>query len=213
MQAVIFDMDGTLFQTDTILEPALEATFQVLRERHLWHGETPIDQYREIMGVPLKVVWETLCPNHSMEIREMSNALFHDKLLEMIEDHKGSLYPHVEEILMELSSKFPLFIASNGQPEYLKAIVNTYHLDRFIQKVYSIQSISSGHKSDLVKTVIHENNIKAGWVIGDRLSDIMVAKDNELRSIGVNFDFAQAEELKHADLVINDFKQLLNIIV
>jgi len=26
--AVIFDMDGTLFQTNLILEPALEATFE-----------------------------------------------------------------------------------------------------------------------------------------------------------------------------------------
>ena len=49
-KAFIFDMDGTLFQTNLILEPALDATFDVLRTNGLWQGETPIEKYREIMG-------------------------------------------------------------------------------------------------------------------------------------------------------------------
>lgn len=43
-KAIIFDMDGTLFQTNLILEPALEETFDVLR--NLWDTKTPIEQYR-----------------------------------------------------------------------------------------------------------------------------------------------------------------------
>ena len=35
-KAFIFDMDGTLFQTNLILEPALDATFDVLRTNGLW---------------------------------------------------------------------------------------------------------------------------------------------------------------------------------
>lgn len=41
-KAFIFDMDGTLFQTNLILEPALDATFDVLRTKGLWQGETPL---------------------------------------------------------------------------------------------------------------------------------------------------------------------------
>ena len=33
MKAVIFDMDGTLFQTATILEKSLEQAFAILRKR------------------------------------------------------------------------------------------------------------------------------------------------------------------------------------
>ncbi len=39
MTAVIFDMDGTLFQTDLILEWALEETFVQLRELGKWENE------------------------------------------------------------------------------------------------------------------------------------------------------------------------------
>ncbi|WP_414478594.1 hypothetical protein [Peribacillus frigoritolerans] len=45
-KAIIFDMDGTLFQTNLILEPALEETFDVLRKENLWDTKTPIEQYR-----------------------------------------------------------------------------------------------------------------------------------------------------------------------
>lgn len=210
-KAFIFDMDGTLFQTNLILEPALDATFDVLRSKGLWQGETPIEKYREIMGVPLPVVWETLCPMHSEEIREESNVLFHVKLIEQIRNRKGSLYPHAEQTLAALSENYPLYIASNGQVDYLQAIVETYHLGRFIKGTYSIQSIASGHKSDLVKKVIIENGVQDGAVVGDRSSDIQAAHDNQLLSIGVRFDFAQDNELEKADIVIEDLTALLNI--
>lgn len=210
-KAFIFDMDGTLFQTNLILEPALDATFDVLRSKGLWQGETPIEKYREIMGVPLPVVWETLCPMHSIEIREESNVLFHEKLIEQIRNRKGALYPHAEQVLAALSENYPIYIASNGQVDYLQAIVETYQLGRFIKGTYSIQSIASGHKSDLVKKVIIENGVQDGAVVGDRSSDIQAAHDNQLLSIGVRFDFAQDNELAKADIVIEDLTALLNI--
>lgn len=50
IQSLIFDMDGTLFQTDKILEISLDDTFNHLRLLNEWDAETPIDKYRNIMG-------------------------------------------------------------------------------------------------------------------------------------------------------------------
>lgn len=211
-KAVIFDMDGTLFKTDLILEPALEATFDVLRADQLWEGETPLEQYRAIMGVPLPVVWETLCPNHSLDVRKNSNKIFQQKLIKLIRAQTGALYEEVEDTLHTLSQQYPIFIASNGEIDYLQSIVETYQLDRFIQGTYSIQQVSSGNKSDLVKLVKETNHLVKGYVVGDRSSDINAAKDNSLIPIGVNFDFAQEEELKQADYVVNHFKEILDIV-
>lgn len=44
LQALIFDMDGTLFQTDKILELSLDDTFNHLRSLQLWDTVTPIDK-------------------------------------------------------------------------------------------------------------------------------------------------------------------------
>ncbi|MGM9949736.1 MAG: HAD-IA family hydrolase, partial [Lysinibacillus sp.] len=210
--AIIFDMDGTLFQTNLILEPALEATFDVLREEKLWEGAAPIDKYREIMGATLPEVWRTLCPNHPEETRERSNALFHEHLIQLIKGDKGALYEQVEQTLEQLSSKYPLYIASNGQVEYLKAIVEVYRLERFIENTYSIELIDSRNKSELVQLVKAENDITGGFVVGDRASDIRAAKDNGLTSIGVRFDFSQESELKQADYVVESFAELLAIV-
>ena len=211
--AIIFDMDGTLFQTNLILEPALEATFEKLRKENLWNGQTPIEQYREIMGVPLPVVWETLCPEHTIEVRHNSNLLFHDELVQQIRIGRGALYEGVENTLALLSQKYPRYIASNGQTPYLQAIIEKYQLDWFIKNVYSIDLIPSGHKSELVHLVKRENDIKNGFVVGDRSSDIKAAVDNELTSIGVRFDFAQEEELKKAHFVIDQFSELLDLVL
>lgn len=209
---VIFDLDGTLFQTNLILEPALEATFEQLRQKGQWTDTTPIEKYREIMGVPLPVVWETLCPEHSPQMREQSNQLFQLALIEQIKSGNGALYEGVESTLMKLAEKQPLFIASNGQTHYLQAIAETYNLTKWIKGIYSIDLIASGKKSELVATVLKENNIQSGFVVGDRSSDIQAAIDNHLISIGVRFDFAQEKELGKANYVVNRFDEILTII-
>lgn len=211
MQAIIFDMDGTLFQTDRILEPALDDTFQLLADMNVWHSEepTPIDTYRRIMGVPLPVVWETLLPSHSQEIRVETNKIFHEKLIDNIHKGNGALYPGVTNVLAFLRKEnLDIYIASNGQTPYLKAIVEQYGLNRWVTEVFSIDQIDSLDKTKLVGEIVKKYSIKHGAVVGDRLSDINAAKGNGLKAIGCRFDFAQKEELEHADMVINSFEEL-----
>jgi adenosylhomocysteine nucleosidase len=211
--SLIFDMDGTLFQTDKILELALDDTFNHLRSLHQWNAATPIEQYRDIMGVPLPKVWELLLPSHSVEVREQMDAYFLERLIENIKSGKGALYPHVEEVFSYLKEKnCSIFIASNGLKEYLKAIVTYYHLDQWVTETCSIEQINSLNKSDLVQSILQKYDISHAAVVGDRLSDIMAAKDNGLVSVGCNFDFAQEEELSQADIVIDDLIELQEIV-
>lgn len=209
--AIIFDMDGTLFQTNLILEPALEHTFEYLRQNNLWSGATPIEKYREIMGVPLNVVWKTLCPDHSDTIREKSNHYFQKALIEEIRQGNGALYENVLATLQSLSESYPLFIASNGETAYLQAIMSTYNLERWIKGCYSIDLIPSKNKSHLVERIMKEQDIVSGFVVGDRASDINAAIDNNLIAIAVNFDFAQLEEIKKAHHIVEQFPQIIDI--
>lgn len=211
-KSIIFDMDGTLFQTNKILEISLEETFEYLRVKEGWEGRTPVEDYRKIMGVPLSVVWENLLPSYSNEIRLDVNDFFHEKLIENIYKGNGALYPNVEETFTYLkNSGYTIYIASNGLPEYLSAIVDYYKLNRWLTDVYSIQQIESKEKSELVRTLIQKCNITGGAMVGDRISDIQAAKLNGLLAIGCNFDFAQADELEQADIVINDIFELRGI--
>ena len=213
MQACIFDMDGTLFQTDKILELALDDTFEHLRSMDKWNSTTPIEKYREIMGVPLPQVWETILPNHSIEERELTDAYFLERLLENIRLGNGALYPHVQEVFTYLkANNCSIYIASNGLVDYLEAIVRYYRLDQWVTETFSIEQIDSLNKSHLVRSIVQKYGITNGAVVGDRLSDINAAKDNGLLAIGCNFDFARDDELAQADVVIGDLMELKKII-
>ncbi|MEK5379825.1 HAD hydrolase-like protein [Niallia sp. FSL W8-0635] len=212
-QALIFDMDGTLFQTDKILEISLDDTFNHLRSLDHWEGVTPIDTYREIMGVPLPIVWETLLPNHSIELREQTDSYFLKRLVTNIKNGKGALYPNVKEVFSCLKkNNISIYIASNGLTAYLKAIVEYYELNIWLTETYSIEQIESLNKSDLVRSIIDKHGITSGAVVGDRLSDIKAAKENGLVSIGCNFDFARKDELSQAAVVIDDLLEIESII-
>ncbi|MBT2606400.1 HAD hydrolase-like protein [Bacillus sp. ISL-53] len=213
LQSLIFDMDGTLFQTDKILELSLDDTFNHLRSLNLWDTVTPIDKYREIMGVPLPKVWETLLPNHSNEVRKQTDAYFLERLIENISSGKGALYPNVKEVFSYLKeNNYSIYIASNGLVEYLQAIVIYYNLDNWVTETFSIQQIQTLDKGDLVKMIIEKYDIRNATVIGDRLSDINAAKDNGLIAIGCNFDFAREVELAQADFVIDDLTELKKLL-
>lgn len=211
--AFIFDMDGTLFQTDRILEAALEDAFSHLRSKGLWDAATPIGQYRSIMGVPLPKVWETLLPEHTQMVREETNAYFHARLIWNIQNGKGALYPNAEKLFGYLKDMgYPIFIASNGQAAYLEAIVEFYGLGQWVAETFSIEQIPTLDKKDLVKMMVEKHAISEGAVIGDRLSDIQAAKANGLTAIGCRFDFAQETELAEADVVIEDLQEIKGLL-
>ncbi|MGG4489835.1 HAD hydrolase-like protein [Metabacillus idriensis] len=212
-QSLIFDMDGTLFQTDKILELSLDDTFNYLRSLNLWDTDTPIDKYREIMGVPLPKVWEALLPNHLNEVRKQTDSYFLERLIDNISRGKGDLYPNVKEVFSYLKeNNYSIYIASNGLVDYLQAIVSYYDLDNWVTETFSIQQIQTLDKGDLVKTILKKYDIRNAAVVGDRLSDINAAKDNGLIAIGCNFDFAQANELAQADFVIDDLIELKTVL-
>ncbi len=149
VQSLIFDMDGNLFQTEKILEISLEDTFNYLRKLGNWNDITPIEKYREIMSVPLPIVWQALMPNHTDEVRKRANTYFLNKLIENIKNGKSALYPNVDKVFKYLKENTPsIYIASNSLKEYLKAIVDYYHLDKWVTETFSIQQIQTLDKGD-----------------------------------------------------------------
>lgn len=213
VQALIFDMDGTLFQTGTVLEPALEDTFEHLRRTGLWTGATPIEGYRSIMGAPLPRVWEILMPEHSDAVRKLTDEDFLGRLVARISAGRAALYPHVEELFAHLKAQgYTLLIASNGLRAYLEAIVGYYGLDRWVTEVFSIEDLHSLDKSQLVRAALDKHGIDAAVMVGDRLSDIRAAKENGLTAIGCRFDFAKEEELQQADFIVDDLLEIKEIL-
>lgn len=207
--AVIFDMDGTLFQTETVLVPALHKTFDRLRREGLWQGDTPVEEYLRILGVPIAEVWRQLMPEASEAVRKQADAWFLEDIIREIEQGNGRLYPDVLTTLAALADQeIPLFVASNGRQRYLAAIRTAFLLERYFIDFYSLDRFSLSSKSALVKQLLNDYQIERAALVGDRRSDIQAAKDNGIWSIGCRFGFAAGEELAEADVVIEQFCEL-----
>jgi phosphoglycolate phosphatase len=207
--AVIFDMDGTLFQTETVLVPALHKTFDRLRNEGMWQGDTPVEKYLRILGVPIPEVWRQLMPEASEAVRDRAAAWFLDDIIDEIGQGNGRLYPDVLTTLAVLAKQeIPLFVASNGRSRYLAAIRAAFQLECYFIDFYSLDRFSLQSKSALVKQLLNDYEMERAVMVGDRRSDIEAAKENGLVAIGCRFGFADDKELTEADILIQRFSEL-----
>ncbi|MBA2872938.1 HAD superfamily hydrolase (TIGR01549 family) [Anoxybacillus calidus] len=211
--AVIFDMDGTLFQTEKILVPALHKTFDRLRSAGEWKGETPVQKYLKILGGTLPEVWRQLLPDAAEKTREEADKWFLEYLIEEIQQGNGELYPEVMATLEQLKKNgIPLFVASNGLERYIDAINQYFSLGQYIIDFYSVGRFQCTSKSALVGKLLKDYRIEKAIMIGDRISDIQAAKDNKLWSVGCQFGFADHSELAEADYIVNQFSEIVSIV-
>lgn len=212
-KAMIFDMDGTIFKTEKILEKAILNTIVILDDKNISLVDNPLEKYNEIMGVPLEEVWKSLLVNPTDEKIVVSNDLFQRELIKLIIAGEGELYSHASELLESIKKLgYSIFIASNGDKEYLNTIVDYYELRHFIDGVYSINDIEEKDKTLLVKHIIHQENISLKYLVGDRMSDFKAAEENGVKSIGCEFYYSKEKELQKSDMRVSRLMDIIEII-
>ncbi|WP_046215559.1 HAD hydrolase-like protein [Paenibacillus wulumuqiensis] len=210
-QAMMFDMDGTLFETETVLLPAYHNTFEILREEGLYHGETPPDEIiLGCLGMLLEDIWARVMPGAEPRTIARANQLLLDLQLDGMRAGTSRLYPHVMETLTYLHEQgVRLFIASNGLEGYVKGIVEVHEIGSLLEGVYSAGEYQTASKVDLVGLLLDNHTIDSAWMVGDRSSDVEAGLKNGQTVIGCNYaDFGDTSELEGADVIITSFDQL-----
>lgn len=211
-QAIIFDMDGTLFETDTLLVGVHERIFQTLREEKLYMEPTPpVEKLLGCLGMLLHDIWNQVMPDSSLAARERADELMLQYELEGLEAGEGSLYPHVESTLRKLHERgIKLFVASNGLEHYVKGVARYKGIAPLFDGLYSAGEYVTATKVDLVKRLLEDHAVESAWMVGDRSSDVEAGKENGLPVIGCAYAvYGRKEELAGADALISDFRELL----
>ncbi|MCU6712419.1 HAD family hydrolase [Paenibacillus sp. J5C_2022] len=213
--AAIFDMDGTLFETDTLLIPVHERVFRTLREEGLYREETPsVDTLLGCLGMLLEDIWRQVMPGSTEEARKRADELLLQYELEGLAAGEGSLYPHVEQTLRVLKTRgVKLFVASNGLEHYVKGVAQHRGIAPLFDGIYSAGEYGTSSKVDLVARLLADHGLQSSqvWMVGDRSSDVEAGKRNGLVSIGCAYArYGDGAELSDADRLIHDFRQLVD---
>jgi len=129
-EAIVFDMDGTLFQTESLLIPAYHKMFDKLREEGLFEGPTPPEKLiLESLGMLLAQIWKNVMPDSDEAVHRRADDLLLQYEIEGLEAGGTLLYPQVVETLTALKERgVRLFVASNGLEEYIHSIVVVHEL-------------------------------------------------------------------------------------
>lgn len=198
---VVFDLDGTLFQTAPCVVKAVHRLFYEQRIPR-------IDDEIIVQNIGKKSLefLQAILPD-GMEPKRIYQR-FHE--IEQEELTKNSLlFPGIKAMLHHLKLKgYLLAVCSNGSMEYIKSVLsNTGILDCFHQ-LYSASA--SVDKVEWIRRLKEKQS--SIIVVGDTLSDIKAAQKNQLPSIGVSYGYAKADELLSATFLADSAENIRSCI-
>ena len=214
-ETMLFDLDGTLFETETISVPAYHATFDHLRREGTYKGETPpVERFLGGLGLLLEQIWARVMPDAGTDVHRRADELMLHYQMEALKRGDGRLYPGVKETLQTLRARgIRLFVASNGLELYVKEVVRSAGIGHLFEGLYSAGEYQTRSKTDLVKLLLERHGVRSAWMVGDRSSDVEAGHGNGLPVVGCKYaQFGKPGELDKADMIITAFPQLLDLI-
>jgi phosphoglycolate phosphatase len=126
---------------------------------------------------------------------------------------ENRLYPGVEDALAVLgSSGVRLHVVTAKPAVYARRIIRHFGIERHFSSVAGPDLEDTRFtKADLIRSALSENEASPddAIVIGDRAADIIGARANGVRSIGVTWGYGEPEELAEADDVVSSWPDLV----
>ncbi len=196
---VIFDLDGTLYDTSSSLCPSI---FRTCSEFDL-QEPTREEILKEVHG-SASTFYRRLFPSLSSEEADRFSKKAFSYELEEIKK-SGALYEGVKELLFSLQKEHQLAICSNGGKLYIETILTHFDLDNFFLDVSP--SDGGDAKVQRLKALCDKYSFDA-VMVGDRDGDFIAAREVGIPSIGVSYGFGSEEELAKASRVVARVKEI-----
>jgi len=194
MNTIFFDLDGTL--TDP--KPGITGSIQyALRKLDL-----PVPTQDELswcIGPPLRASFVTLLGGERLADRAV--ALYRERFAE-VGLYENSVYPDIEHILATLrQSPRRLFVATSKPQIFAERIIDHFGLTGYFERVFGSELDGTRvNKSELLAYAIATTGVdrQQALMIGDRSHDMVGARNNGMRAIGVLYGYGSEQELIEA---------------
>jgi phosphoglycolate phosphatase len=206
---LLFDLDGTLTDSrcgilrcfqHALDELACEAPVESTLESYIG-SPLPIGEcFAELLGTT-----DPVCIDRAV-------ALYRSRF-ERVGMFENALYPGAGEALAELDAAgHTLHVVTAKPAVYARRILDHFSIAPFFASIHGPDlGDRDVTKTDLVRRCLVHSRAAAAEavVIGDRGADIIAARANTARSIGVRWGYGDREELADADHIVESWKELL----
>ncbi|MHC4415074.1 MAG: HAD family hydrolase [Planctomycetota bacterium] len=205
---LIFDLDGTLFRTETVTVPAVQQAFA-----ECGLPAPPAGEICSLIGRPESVYKAWLSGRSSPSLADRIVRVAVERELALI-GATGELYPGAHRALDELRRVVAVMaVCSHGSRRYVEPVLWLHGIAGLFDLV-RYRTPSDGGKPPMVADILRRYGAVPGQrvVIGDRDDDIEAAHFNGLRAVGCAYGYGADGELDAADLVASSPSDLPRLV-
>ena len=210
MNTVILDFDGTIADTKSLIVSTMQQTLSVLGL-----PARSDEACASMIGLPLRQTFTDLIPMDD-ETADLCDKTYRELFMQNNKPGIVKLFPHVRETIAELYAMgIIITVASSRGRDTLVSFLDEMGLMMYISKVVSSQDVEQAKPApDMVYVIMEHNEAEKEDVlmVGDTVFDIDMGKNAGVKTCGVTYGNGKIDELSHADYIINDFAQLLDIV-
>ena len=189
MDAIIFDIDGTLWDTTEI---CAKAWSEAIKDNVPDPVTLTADQLKGLFGKPMNVIFKAVFPKLSEEEREKLSLICCEYEDEYLNREAPIFFDGVIEGIKRLSEKYPLYIVSNCQKGYIETFLDKSGLGEYI-KDYMCYGDTLLPKSGTIKKLVERNSLKAPVYVGDTLGDEEACIEAGIPFIFAAYGFGEAK--------------------
>ena len=189
--AFIFDLDGTLFDSATQISDAVNSTRTIL-------GYLPLTLFeaRKLIGLPAEALFNDLKLESSALERAVS--AFRTSLSKIVRQG-NPIYPGALHLLSHLRARGAFIGVATSKPQELAELVISHsELRGCFDFVQGTGPLRPKPNPDTIVACLEHANLTHGYMIGDRVEDILAGNRAGVMTIGVSQSTHSTEQLLEA---------------
>ncbi len=205
MDAIIFDVDGTLWDSRIPVAHSWNHSIEVYTGKPSQFTPEYLGQFfGKTMDVIIKVLLPDCAPEERLRLGERIFAEENDWLA----TEPGTVYPGVEATLEQLAQRYPLYIVSNCQNGYIEVMLETTGFGRFFSGHLCYGDTQEGKGKNLV-TLCKRYGLRDAVYVGDTQGDADACAEAGIPMIYAAYGLGNVE---NPWKTIHSFSDLLELV-
>ncbi|WP_354001792.1 HAD family hydrolase [Clostridium neonatale] len=200
---ILFDLDGTITDSGEGITKAVQYAL-----KHFGINVEDINELKKFVGPPLR---DSYMKFYNFDEEKATEGI---KVFREYYEEKGmfenSLYDGIVDVLKALKKSGKELIVATSKPEvHAKKILEHFNVDKYFTIIagadFEETRVKKGdvikYALDNLRNTLNDNevlNLSQVIMIGDREHDIIGAKENDIKAIGVLYGYGDVVELTQA---------------